>query len=53
MDKAYSVGTNYHLLVDHYESPFLTTEDLMLELICLRLTEVRPDERAVIAPRFI
>ena len=40
MDKGYDVNNFYQLLVDKNESPFLTPEDLMQELICLRLTQV-------------
>lgn len=40
MDKSYDVNNFYQLLIDKHESPFLTPEDLMQELICLRLTQV-------------
>ncbi|OYW88739.1 MAG: hypothetical protein B7Z23_12515 [Pseudomonadales bacterium 32-61-5] len=40
MDRSYDVNNVYQLLVDKQESPFLTSEDLMQELICLRLTQV-------------
>lgn len=40
MDRSYDVNNVYQLLVDKQESPFLTPEDLMQELICLRLTQV-------------
>jgi len=41
MDRHYDVNNFYQLLVDKQESPFATAEDLMQELICLRLTQVR------------
>jgi hypothetical protein len=41
MDSSYDVNSSYQLLVQKNESPFATAEDLMKELICLRLTQVR------------
>ena len=40
MERSYDVNNFYQLLVDKNESPFLTPEDLMQELICLRLSQV-------------
>jgi hypothetical protein len=40
MDTKYQVNGSYQLLVQKNESPFATPEDLMKELICLRLTQV-------------
>jgi hypothetical protein len=41
MDRNYDVNNFYQLLVDKHESPFLTSEDLMQELICQRLSQVQ------------
>lgn len=39
LDTKYNVSSSYQLFVGE-DSPFATAEDLMKELICLRLTQV-------------